>query len=68
MTKENRRVENLWDTRRMKFLKHLLSWENSRNPEWLKKIRYMQIKPDNEFKKRSIFAEPDKFCDKEKSD
>lgn len=49
-------------------LKHMLSWENSGNLKWLKKTRYMQIKPDNEFRERSILAEPDKFCDKEKSD
>ena len=68
ITKDNRRVKNLWDTRRMKLLKHMLSWKNTENPEWLKKTRYMQIKPDNEFRERSILAEPDKFCDKEKSD
>jgi hypothetical protein len=52
----------------MKFLKHMLSCENSGNPKWLKETRYMQIKSDNEFKERSILAEPDKFCDIEKSD
>ena len=52
----------------MKLLKHMLSWENSENPEWLKQTRYLQMKPDNEFRDRSILAEPDKFCDKEKSD
>lgn len=41
---------------------------NSENSEWLKQTRYLQIKPDNEFRDRSILAEPDKFCDKEKSD
>jgi len=52
----------------MKLLKHILNWENSENPEWLKKTSYMQIKPENEFRKRSILADPDKFCHKEKSD
>jgi len=34
----------------------------------IKKTRYMQIEPKNEFRERSIFAESDKFCDKGKSD
>jgi len=68
VTEEKERIENLWDTRRMKLLKHILNWENSENPEWLKKTSYMQIKPENEFRKRPILSEPDQFCNKEKSD
>ena len=59
---------SLWDTKRMKLLKNMLSWENAENIEWLEKTRYMQIEPKNEFRERSILAEPDKFCDKEKLD
>ncbi len=59
---------SLWDTKRMKLLKNMLSWENAENIEWLEKTRYMQIKRENEFRERPILAEPDKFCDKEKSD
>ena len=43
----------------------MFSWEN---PKCLKKTRYMQIKSESEFRDRSILAEADKFCDKEKSD
>jgi hypothetical protein len=65
---ERRGVTSLWDTKRMKLLKYMLSWENAENSEWLEETRYMQIKPKNEFRERSILAEPDKFCDKEKLD
>ncbi|MGI6308500.1 MAG: TIGR03986 family CRISPR-associated RAMP protein [Dethiobacteria bacterium] len=56
-------VDFLWDIDRMRQLKTMLNWENTRIPNWLNKTKYMEIEPDNEFKKRLILPKPDQVGD-----
>jgi CRISPR/Cas system CSM-associated protein Csm3 (group 7 of RAMP superfamily) len=55
--------KSLWDIERMRHLKTMLNWENTKIPDWLNKTKYMVIEPDNEFKKRLILPKPDQVGD-----
>jgi CRISPR-associated protein (TIGR03986 family) len=62
----NENVSSLWETKRLKELKTMLSWENTKIPNWLEKTRYMQIenkvisdrRKQNEYKDRPVLKTP----------
>lgn len=66
----------LWDTPRLKELKHLLDWSKTNIPDWNEKTRYMDIEHEerdmdieheerykkiNEFKNRPVLKKPSQF-------
>ncbi len=48
--------ESLWDTKRLRQLKTMLSWENTKIRDWLERTRYMEV---NEFRQRRVLPEPE---------
>lgn len=56
---EGIKENSLWDIERMRYLKIMLSWDNTKIPDWLDKTKYMQIEPDNDFKNRMILPSPE---------
>lgn len=57
---ENENASSLWETSRLKKLKHLLDVEIGKKLEKEDKIRYMSIEPKNEFKERKVLPSPEK--------
>ncbi|WP_066635756.1 TIGR03986 family type III CRISPR-associated RAMP protein [Desulfolucanica intricata] len=59
-------AEVLWETERLKQLKVMMDWENTKRTDWLEKTRYMEIqhvKHKNEFKERLVLRNPLKFLE-----
>jgi len=60
----------LWDTPRLKELKHLLDWSKINIPDWNEKTRYMEIEHEergkkiNEFKNRPVLNRPSSYSQK----
>lgn len=52
---EDERPDSMWDTKRLKQLKTMLSWKNSKTDNWLKKTEYMK---KEEFKDRRVLPKP----------
>jgi CRISPR/Cas system CSM-associated protein Csm3 (group 7 of RAMP superfamily) len=54
---EKSKAQTLWDTPRLKELKWLLNWQNTKIKDWNEKTRYMKIGSGgggNEYKKRPV--------------
>lgn len=67
--------DSLWDTARLKQLKIMLDWENTKKEGWLERTRYMEInrqidrnKTENEFKDRRILPKPEEVVKNKSGD
>ena len=59
------KVQDLWQTKRLKELLNMLDWGNTTKTDWLEKTRYMEIsrktqegKPLNEYRSRPVLPKP----------
>ncbi|MHA1439594.1 MAG: TIGR03986 family type III CRISPR-associated RAMP protein [Promethearchaeota archaeon] len=56
-------INTLWEIPILRSLKSMLNWDNTSQLNWLEKTRYMNIEPQNEFKRRPVLPKPDKILE-----